>query len=139
MKCVLEAQSEFKRRAELLVDVLVSDVARLVTEYAVTEYQLFEESLLRHYHIKAEDKGAEPLPYRRLVDIKHPFMLRYCQYLEQNKFSDQYAALRHALITVRGADCCNRAACYYEYSGICTCNRPIFDRDIRTGLVSTYF
>jgi hypothetical protein len=140
MDCVFEAQNEFRRRAELLRDILVSDLACLVTEYAVTEYQLFEESLHRRYHVKAED--ARRGEYPTLTSTQHPLCKRYTDYLQQQCFSSKYSKpeqLRHALVTVRSSVRCNRSPCYYGVDHICNCGRPLLDADIRNGLVIPYF
>jgi hypothetical protein len=149
MDCVYESRREFKRRANLLLDVLVSDVARIVTEYAVTEYQLFEESLLRHYHAVSDirhyhaisDIRGEP-NNARLFECNHPFMKQYLQYLGDGIFGWRRPIdrLNQALRIVLASEYCNRAKCYHESAlERCGCGRPLISRHIRNGLVIPYF
>lgn len=134
MNCVQEAFNEFKKRKRLLADGhLLPELNAIVVSYAVTEYQLFEEALMRRHNTQTQATAAVLLA--KLQDAKHIFTERYLHTLIQSNMNFVAHEEVQPEIKLRNALCistlekCHRLQCYYYRH--CLCERPLLPADIR--------
>lgn len=146
MEYIQEAFEEFNKRTALLGDHLVLELRAIVVSFAVTEYQLFEEALLRQCMPVSIHRNIDGL-VAKISDAKHAFTERYIKSLWETDMSRYYVfptdkismRLRNAT-SIACADeiSCHRLLCFYN-SNLCTCSRPLLAGNLLVGLLMPFF
>lgn len=130
MEALNEAKSQFDKRTELVLDgtcIHLRPLSIIITEYAVTRYQLFEEAMLCKYS-RNDAEGTEQYASLqdeiKLLAVSHAVVAQFLQAVKSILSTSPYQ-----LYDALGLSChtfaCNRISCYYQ-SGGCTCKRPLF-------------
>lgn len=141
MDCINEAENEFDRRKQLLLEaLLLSDLANIIVLYTVTKGQLFEEALLRR-HCRPASQATDENMSRLLTDLlkANHKLLEHGVDMRLTKTADLQFKLTDAMMIHGGKiNICYRLLCYYG-RGICTCQRPYSGPHIEQGHVISYF
>lgn len=143
MESVQEALGESHKRKALLGGCLLSELATIVVSYAVTDHQLFEESLLRRNFLRRP--GSRNQLLAELEMAGHVLTKYYLAELLQIDMSrwhfdpDPRERMRHVMLLGDGGSCCCRLRCFYNM-GLCNCTRPmIADQIIAQTSLIMYF
>lgn len=127
MELVQAAQVELTKRKSLLADQLLSELADIVVSYAVTEYQLFEEALLRRHFVTSPYVDFRGL-LSSLQQAKHYLTEMYLDELATHHdiFIPPLTSLDRRLSEALrlGHQRCHRICCYYDSKKRdCICQR----------------
>lgn len=140
MDYVYEARDEFNKRKALLGNRLVPELASIVVSFAVTEYQLFEESLLRRHFVA--DTRCRMWLFERLNETPHVLTQQYIRELNNADMRpynvrDTKQKITSAMSVIGAGNQCCRLRCYY-YTKACTCCRTLLSENIQNGLVMPF-
>lgn len=129
MQAVNETKLQFDNRTSLIRDatpIHLQPLAEIITEYAVTRYQLFQEAMLYKYH-----HFNTFVDYDRYMRLQHEIKLLAASNPVAEQFTNDLKAVKsmsHKLCVALGlsflGNACNRITCYYDTS--CSCMRPLF-------------
>lgn len=129
MELVQTAQAEVTKRKALLADQLLLELAGIVVTYSVTEYQLFEEALLRGHFITSLYANVSVL-LSSLEHAKHYLTETYLSEMTNHHdvFVPSNTSLDYRLSeSLRiGHERCHRTCCYYDSKQRhCICQRSL--------------
>lgn len=137
MQALQESQEEFCKRSRLVyhgTGIHVWPLLDLITEYAVSRYQLFQEAMLyRHHHrnnLSASAEHQSLLKELTMLAESHTVVKQFLKHLEPVAIEFQPATrLSSALKLSSVAIYCNRVTCYY-YVGNCDCTRTLYSDEV---------
>lgn len=143
--CVQEAARESARYARYLQPFLnLLDVAKMVVSYCVSDYDLFQEALVRHHY---DDCDMENI-LNDLENVDHPLTRRFLLELEsvvkvKPHLLSKKCALRRILHVKEHQFFCYRLRCYvfgnFSMNGwSCMCKRTLQAFHIQDGLEMNY-